>query len=146
MMGSWVSKFQGSVNQSIPPNLSLMYPTGESRWGDPYNGGFLGMGHNPFNLVGRPGQTQTNGMTLNGITLDRLNDRVSLLRSFDDLNRQIDQRGTMQGMDSFTQQALGILTSSTTRGRPRSVEGRRPRGRRTTASTIPNSSATALRA
>src|SRR3984885_13847772 len=37
MMGSWVSRFQGNVNASIPANLSLMYATGESRWGDPYH-------------------------------------------------------------------------------------------------------------
>ena len=127
MMGSWVSKFQGPVNQSIPPNLSLMYPTGESRWGDPYNGGFLGMGHNPFNLVGRRGQTQTSGMTLNGITLERLNNRVSLLRSFDDVNRQIDSRGTMDGMDSFTAAGPRHPDLVPPGGRPGSVEGRRSR-------------------
>jgi hypothetical protein len=112
MMGSWVSRFQGSVNRDIPPNLSLMYATGESRWGDPYNGGFLGMGHNPFNLVGRQGRMQSNSMTLNGVTLERLGNRVDLLRSFDTINRQLDARGSMDGMDAFSQQALGILTSS----------------------------------
>jgi hypothetical protein len=112
MMGSWVSRFQGAVNQSIPPNLALMYATGESRWGDPYGGGFLGMGHNPFNLAGNSRNLGSSNMTLNGVTLDRLNDRVSLNRSFDSLNRQLDTRGTMDGMDSFQSQALGILTSS----------------------------------
>jgi hypothetical protein len=112
MMGSWVSRFQGPVNQSIPPNLALMYATGESRWGDPYHGGFLGMGHNPFNLVGGRNNMASSNMTLNGTTLERLNDRVSLMRSFDSLNRAIDQRGAMDGIDSFQQQALGILTSS----------------------------------
>jgi hypothetical protein len=112
MMGSWVSRFQGPANRATPANVSLMYPTGESRWGDPYGGGFLGMAHNPFNMVGRQGAMQANGMTLNGITLDRLNHRVGLLRSFDTINRQIDQRGTMDGIDGFNQQALGILTSS----------------------------------
>jgi hypothetical protein len=112
MMGSWVSKFQGNVNPAIPANLSLMYPTGEARWGDPQGGGFLGMGHNPFNLVSRQGRTQTSGMTLNGVTLERLNRRVDLLRAVDNISREIDQRGTMDGIDSFTQQALGILTSS----------------------------------
>jgi hypothetical protein len=112
MMGSWVSRFQGPANRDIPANLSLMYPTGESRWGDPYGGGFLGMAHNPFNLVGRQGSMQSTSMTLNGITLERLGERVDLLQSFDTLNRQLDQRGSMDGMDAFTQQALGILTSS----------------------------------
>jgi hypothetical protein len=112
MMGSWVSRFQGSVNGDVPPNLSLMYATGESRWGDPYGGGFLGMGHNPFNLVGGRGNMQSSSMTLRGITLDRLHERASLVRSFDTLSRDLDTRGTMDGMDAFTQQAFGILTSS----------------------------------
>jgi hypothetical protein len=112
MMGSWVSRFQGPADPAIPANLSLMYQTGESRWGDPYGGGFLGMGHNPFNLVGGRNQMQARGMTLQGITLDRLHERTTLLSSFDTVNRQLDQRGVMDGMDSFTQQAFGILTSS----------------------------------
>lgn len=112
MMGSWVSKFQGPANNAIPPNLALMYATGESRWGDPYTGGFLGMGYNPFNLVGGRTQMQAPGMTLQGVTLERLNDRVGLMRSFDTINRRLDTRGNMEGMDSFAQQALGILTSS----------------------------------
>ena len=112
MMGSWVSRFQGNANPSIPANLSLMYATGESRWGDPYHGGFLGMGHNPFNMVGGRTNMASANMTLNGVTLDRLGDRVNLMRSFDSLNRQLDTRGTMDGIDSFQQQALGILTSS----------------------------------
>jgi hypothetical protein len=112
MMGSWVSKFQGPVNPSIPPNLALMYATGNSTWGEPYGGGFLGMGYNPFNMVGGRNQMQAPGMTLQGVTLDRLSDRTSLLRSFDTINRGLDQRGSMDGMDSFAQQALGILTSS----------------------------------
>jgi hypothetical protein len=70
------------------------------------------MGHNPFNLVGGRNNMASANMTLNGVTLDRLNDRVSLMRSFDSLNRQIDTRGNMDGIDSFQQQALGILTSS----------------------------------
>jgi hypothetical protein len=112
MMGSWVSRFQGPVNQSIPPNLALMYATGESRWGDPYHGGFLGMGHNPFNLVGGRNNMAAANMTLNGVTMERLSNRVDLMRSFDSLNRSIDRSGSMDGIDSFQQQALGILTSS----------------------------------
>src|SRR5262245_27504799 len=84
MMGSWVSRFQGPVNADIPPNLSLMYQTGESHWGNPYTGGFLGMGHNPFNLLGgrdRMG-AGSSSMTLTGVTLERLGDRVGLRRAF----------------------------------------------------------------
>src|SRR5262249_42827778 len=66
-----------------------------------------------FNLVGgRGSMSRASGMTLQGITLERLGDRVGLLRSFDTLSREIDTRGTMQGIDAFNEQALGILTSS----------------------------------
>src|SRR5439155_11732724 len=46
------------------------------------------------------------------VTLERLNERVELLGAFDNFNRQLDQRGAVDGMDAFSQQALGILTSS----------------------------------
>jgi hypothetical protein len=112
-LGAWVSKVEGPVNQSVPPHLSLMYPTGERRWGDPGDGGFLGLAHAPFRLVGgKDKNLQADSMSLKGMTLERLGDRVGLLKAFDGLDRRIDQRGVTDGMDAFNQQALGILTSS----------------------------------
>jgi len=113
-MGAWVSKVAGPVKPSIPPNLSLCYETGHKQWGDPGGGGFLGLPHSPFRLVGgkeQKGQAAKN-MTLQGITLERLRDRQNLLKSFDNYRRDIDTTGLMEGMDAFTQQAVGILTSS----------------------------------
>lgn len=112
-MGAWVSKVQGPADKAIPPHLSLMYPTGERRWGDPGDGGFLGLAHAPFRLVGgKDKQLQADSMVLKGVTLERLQDRVSLVNAFDSLDRKLDTSGTMDGIDSFQQQALGILTSS----------------------------------
>jgi uncharacterized protein (DUF1501 family) len=51
-------------------------------------------------------------MTLQGITYDRLDDRKRLLTSIDRFRRTADASGAMEGMDAFTQQAMGILTSS----------------------------------
>jgi uncharacterized protein (DUF1501 family) len=51
-------------------------------------------------------------MVLNGVSLERLADRKSLLRSVDQLRRDIDASMTMTGMDTFTEQAMGLLTSS----------------------------------
>jgi uncharacterized protein (DUF1501 family) len=51
-------------------------------------------------------------MALNGVTLDRLADRKALLASFDKFRREVDASGLMEGMDSFNQQAFGVLTSS----------------------------------
>lgn len=116
-MGSWVSKVLGPVNNTVPPNMSLMYRTGHQPWGDTGDGGFLGLPHAPFRLVGGAGGDRKStglaeNMVLKGITLDRLQDRMRLLKAFDTLDRRLDTRGVMDGMDSFTQQAVGILTSS----------------------------------
>jgi uncharacterized protein (DUF1501 family) len=51
-------------------------------------------------------------MLLNGINVNRLADRRSLLRSFDSMRREADTSGTLRGMDHFTEQAFGLLTSS----------------------------------
>ena len=51
-------------------------------------------------------------MTLNGITIERLNDRRNLLSSIDSMRRDIDISGAMAGMDVFGQRALDVLTSS----------------------------------
>jgi hypothetical protein len=112
-LGAWVSKVQGPVNQAVPPHLTLMYPTGERRWGYPGEGGFIGMAHAPFRVVGdKPDGSKPGGMVLKNLTLERLADRTALLKSFDGISRSLDQRGTMDGMDAYNEQALGILTSS----------------------------------
>ena len=51
-------------------------------------------------------------MTLNGIILDHLRDRMGLLHGFDQFRRDVDAKGLMDGMYAFNQQAYGILTFS----------------------------------
>jgi Protein of unknown function (DUF1501) len=92
--------------------LSLMYKTGESRWGQPGTGGFLGMAHAPFALLGREARSSAENMTLSGITLERLHDRDALRSALDHFRRAADANGVMDGMDAYSQQAMGILTSS----------------------------------
>lgn len=105
--GAVISKLQGPAREGVPPFASLA-PTMQHR---PYNNGkpgFLGPGHAPF----RPMAEGKDDLTLQGITLDRLHDRRALLKSFDRFRRDADASKAMEGMDVFTQQAFGILTSS----------------------------------
>ena len=51
-------------------------------------------------------------MVLNGVTLERLGDRRALLQSVDKFRRDVDTTSMMRGMDTFTDQAMGLLTSS----------------------------------
>jgi hypothetical protein len=110
--GAWVSKTQGGADPAVPPHLTLMYRTGEQKWGYPGDGGFLGLAHSPFRLSAGQGTGPADSMTLKGVTLEQLGDRTALVRSLDTIDRRIDRTGLMDGMDTFGRQALDILTSS----------------------------------
>jgi hypothetical protein len=107
-LGSTVSKVQGPAHPSVPPFVGLSPPMKTSTWADAGQPGFLGLAHAPF----KPNADGLADMVLKGISLERLGDRKALLASFDGLRREIDASGQMQGSDRFTDQALGILTSS----------------------------------
>ncbi len=105
--GSAVAKIQGAVDPATPPFVSLCYTCTHAPYNEP-GPGLLGSSQIPF----RPMGPAREDMVLQGVTLDRLADRRTLLRSFDSLRREIDATGTMAGMDFFNQQAFGLLTSS----------------------------------
>lgn len=110
--GGWVSRLGGAANEAVPPNLALMYQTGNRTWGEPGMAGFLGPMHNPFNLVGRKAREKSDNMVLQGITLERLQDRDQLRSSLDKFRRDADSATRMKSVDAYTSQALGILTDS----------------------------------
>ena len=108
--GSWVSKVQGAVPGSgMPANVSLMYPTGNRTWGEAGTGGFIGPAHSPMAMVAKDPNARARDMVLQGISLERLRDRDRLLRSIDGFKRTADVAGSIEGMDSFHQQALDVL-------------------------------------
>jgi len=105
--GSVVSRVLGAENPAIPPFVGLE-PRMQHR---PYNAsgpGFLGVSHRSF----RPDGDGKADMVLNGVNVDRLADRRTLLGRFDRLRRDLDGSGLMEGLDTFNQQAFGMLTSS----------------------------------
>ena len=129
-IGAAISKLKGHVNPAVPPFISLSPPNAESTTRASLNQpGFLGVGHAGFetnrkkrhDIEYRSGvakeQVQRDreekaDIVLKGISLDRLGDRKALLASLDRFRRNADASGMMRGMDTITQQAFGILTSS----------------------------------
>ncbi len=105
--GSMVSSVLGSATPTAPPFVSLCYTCSHGPYNEP-GPGFLGTSHAPF----RPMGPTREDMILNGVSLERLADRRALLGSVDQLRREIDATSTMKGMDAFTEQAMGLLTSS----------------------------------
>jgi len=107
-LGSCVSKLKGPTSPAAPPFVGLAPDAGHPPYGSPGLPGFLGQGHAAFRVAGPVGKD----MTLNGIDTPRLADRRSLLRSFDNMRREVDASGQIDGMDQLQQRALDILTSS----------------------------------
>jgi hypothetical protein len=106
-VGSVVAKVQGPASPAVPPFVSLCYTCTHGPYNEP-GPGFLG----PSLAAFRPMGPARNDMVLRGVSVERMADRKSLLRSFDGMRRDIDRSGTLDAADSFTQQAFGLLTSS----------------------------------
>ncbi|HVJ66879.1 MAG TPA: DUF1501 domain-containing protein [Caulifigura sp.] len=107
-LGSVMSRVYGSGDPAVPAYVGLSPKMGHMPWADNGQPGFLGVAHAPFTPQG----DGKDDMVLKGITLDRLNDRKAVLASFDRFRRDVDAKGQMAGLDAFSQQAFGILTSS----------------------------------
>jgi hypothetical protein len=108
-IGAAMSKIQGPVNRALPPFLSLAPEQAESTTRASLGqSGYLGLAHSGF----QPYRLNPGDMVLKDMGLDRLGDRKALLASLDRFRSEADTRGFMDGMDTFTQQAFGVLTSS----------------------------------
>jgi uncharacterized protein (DUF1501 family) len=107
-LGSVVAKLQGPVEASVPPFVGLAEPTKEIRWSDSGKPGFLGPAFAPFKPDGEGRQN----MTLQGLSLDQLQDRRKLLGSLDKLHREVDAAEQVEALDRFTAGAFDVLTSS----------------------------------
>ena len=104
-LGSVLHKLDGPVDKSVPNYVGMAT---QGVWRNPGTPGFLGPTYAPF----VPNGESLADMKLNGITTERLGDRKQLLASVDQLRRDVDASGQLEGIDSYAQQAFGVLTSS----------------------------------
>jgi hypothetical protein len=102
--GAVMSRLRGGAQSDIPPFVSLR---GQSTGCEP---GFLGVANRAFTPDG-PGLSNLNS----SVPTTRSDDRRSLLAQFDSVRRDIDQSGTMVGMDTFAQRAFDMVASGVTR-------------------------------
>jgi hypothetical protein len=103
--GSVMSRLRNGQSD-IPPFVTLR---GMSIGLEP---GYLGVAHRAF---APGGQGLANLSLAGGMTMDRSQDRRSLLNQFDSARRDIDATGTMNGMDAFAQRAFDMVASGATR-------------------------------
>ncbi len=94
-IGSVVSKLLGPSGSGAP--CYIAYNDGPE--------GFLGPVHKPYRPQG--GDLKLVG----GMDETRLSSRTNLLTSLDKIRRDVDSTGKMTALDSFTQRAVGVVTS-----------------------------------
>jgi len=100
-LGAIVSRYRGANNPST--GLPTYVRSGGILGDGPT---WLGAPYAPFDVQGRARQN----MTLQ-VQSERLGDRKTLLKEFDNVDRTLDRSGLMAGMDSFEQQAFDLITS-----------------------------------
>ncbi|MCA9072988.1 MAG: DUF1501 domain-containing protein, partial [Planctomycetaceae bacterium] len=80
-----------------------------------YGGGSAGLGpaYLPFVVARDPNAPnfKVNNLSLSPQVKDRLDDRRYLLKSLDQLKRDVDQSNVMDSMDAYNRQAVNMLTS-----------------------------------
>jgi len=126
-MGCVINKLLGSPSDPAPAFVDLMQGRGQVR--NSVRPGFLGPSANPFrpdissmfkreledgmkNELAKLRKGHSVNLNLNkDLSVGRLDDRLGLLQGLDRTRREIDAIGSMGAMDTFTEQAYGILTS-----------------------------------
>lgn len=116
--GSVIAKLKGSKKPGMPAYVGL--PNTHSVGLAPgYHGGaYLGVAYNPFSADGDPnsdGYQVPNLAMPGGMTGDRFDQRRGLLQAFDNVRRDVDASGLMDGLDRFTQDAYAMVTSPAAR-------------------------------
>ena len=107
--GSIVAEQQGHLNPELPPYVMI------PRRLPGVDPAYLGKKYAPFETQADPaveGPFNLPNFSLgDSLSLNRLDSRKGLLKSFDDIRREVDVSGSMEAADGFNQQVFDILTS-----------------------------------
>ncbi|MFN0198217.1 MAG: DUF1501 domain-containing protein [Planctomycetaceae bacterium] len=123
-IASLVAKFRGPNDPSMPPYVAFQKSAGHLAYG-----GYLGKGYDPFiaNMavdlpvytdVGVDTGTTTGASLFNfaqGLSHDRIQNRQTLLKDFDRLRSEIDGSGSMESLDTYSQQAVDLVVGGKAR-------------------------------
>lgn len=111
-VGAYAARLRGAARQGLPPYVLI-------HTGERYDAGhFLGKAYNPFLVkthYERPELNVQNLTLVEGITIDRLNDRRALVAGFDQASRILDVKGEAEALDVFQRQAYEMVTGPNAR-------------------------------
>ena len=110
--GSITAKLRGANNGGLPAFVSIPQAM---RFGGP---AYLGKQFGPFRTESDPASEnfQVNNLALtNGLDIERLDDRRSLLSAFDNQRRVLDTQGVTESIDQFTREAYDMVAGGKAR-------------------------------
>ncbi len=114
-LGSIAAKVCGSRQPGLPAHVAVPYASSIGLRPGYFGANYLGLEHNPFETDGDPNQENFQVMNLNlpnGLTIDRLEDRRNLLKTFDQVRRVADEHGLTGAMDSFQRKAFDLVVGA----------------------------------
>lgn len=117
-IGSIIARERGARKPGMPPYVAVPYGMSIGLRPGYFGGNFLGVEYDPFETGGDPNASNfkvENLKLASGLTVNRLEDRRSLLQHFDRIRRDADQTGVFTAMDRFDQDAFSFVTGENAR-------------------------------
>ncbi|MBP89393.1 MAG: hypothetical protein CMJ64_22225 [Planctomycetaceae bacterium] len=117
--GSYVAKIRSARPSNLPPYVHLGFTqTANLVFVPNFKAHYLGGAYDPFYVYDDPASDKfrvPNLQLADGVTLDRVGDRRSLLQGFDTARRNFEASAAAESVDDFTRAALEIATGSQAR-------------------------------
>lgn len=117
-LGAIVAREVGPRKRGLPAYVAVPYAASIGLNPGYFGGHMLGAMYNPFATGGDPNSPSFQVQNLNlaaGLTLDRLEDRKSLVRHFDTARRQFDALAETKAIDRFSQEAFEFVGGAAAR-------------------------------
>src|SRR5436309_1570077 len=112
-IGAIVTRELGARRQGMPGYVAVPYASSIGLTPGYFGGHMLGSQYNPFAPGGDPNAPNYTVQNLNlaqGLSLDRLGDRRSLVKHFDTTRRQLDGLAESKAMDKFSREAYEFIS------------------------------------
>lgn len=117
-IGAIVSKACGPRRAGLPAHAAVPYATSIGQRPGYFGASYVGIEHNPFETDGDPNNAnfKVQGIDLfDGMSVDRLADRRTLLNDLDRMRRAVDSRGLADAMDRFRREAYQLVSGDAAR-------------------------------
>lgn len=117
-IGSIATKVLGARKPGMPAYIGVPYGMSIGIRPGYFGGNYLGVQHNPFETVADANRDNFKVRNIElpqKMTIDRLDDRRTLMKQFDRLQRDVDSSGMLEAMDRFDHQAYEMVAGNKAR-------------------------------